>query len=1221
MEVTKKVGDPDPLGPQGRPSSVSSQQLGGGLQGSRGPWTNSGSMYLRQGFSLSTEVITEGVCGQASEACVPEPICQLLQGLAEVSAQGGCEQASQEALGFSSASPFPSPVTHLLMENGTLALPLSTGTDSTSDTVQHGFGCSWLQEQGAGRGKAPAKVLVGWGKGPCSTGQLAPLDIRMSPWLPCTLPGEDSSATAQGPLLTAAQDQGQGKGLCPAQAPPTPAQANTPAPESTAIPATAEPYTCHPDRLTGSIATTRGLSQDPLLRKCGHQLSVLLESSSAVTSCQDKGNLGPQEKLPTAGPTQKESPGLAQELQAAGRQTLPRQPEKPAEKPPAGTSRPGSPAPGSGSPDTEFPRSQETCGSQADQRPLKICSNTCSSVSLSACRVACHKQSPVQPPKEAMQAPLSTAPTCQLQGAMEDQVLVFDAATGNTRMGELCYDLMGSQAVLMGFMPKPPAVYGPETMPSPWPWAVPMAPPDSKHPSFWPISSVLSSPVPSSLSSGSYREVALVPKEARLNLGSLGTETPLRLGVLSGPVPLAFGEGTLSRVHDPGCSKPDAEKTESSHTLWRLDASGMQDTLTVQAKKLQWMNSEPTPEAAPSATPQEAPRSLLPEEMGCHSWKEVHAAHPDNPPAEGAGQDPSGGWPPLADQHPLSGQPPPTGQPASAEQPASTRQPPLPGQPPLTGPVLARQLSFTGPTPFSQDLSISKELILPGGTPTTREAGHAPALCREGEALGLPSHVGVLQMPPAPEKTCDYVSREKAGVGAAPGSSAQQRASWPQGSSHSAQEEQLSLTTSTAPGPGCRVLPMATGGPEPQGPQLKLTAEDIAGSSMDTKLGLLRGAYCDLVSSTDSLPVQSPVLCCHSLGPYQVMAAVVIDTGTGFTKCGLAREDHILSVVPSCVQLLQPPGQHQPRSVIPENREGSSCTVLNRGVVSDWDALEVLWQHLFYCRLGVQPEELAVLVADSPTSPRTNREKVAEILFEHFHVPAMQTAHQALLALYAYGRTTGLVLGSGHGTSYVAPILTGDLAPLDTYRLDVAGADLTEYLAQLLLAGGHPLPEKGLVNQIKEDCCYVTLNLKAETARAQARAQVDFVLPDKQVITLGSERFCCPEALFQPDLLGLNQPGLPQLALLSISRLEAKQQRQLLANVVLDGGSTLLGGFPERLRRELGPGATVLASPHRAVAAWLGGSIMASRDSFQNLWLSRREYEEEGPWAIYKYHL
>lgn len=471
-----------------------------------------------------------------------------------------------------------------------------------------------------------------------------------------------------------------------------------------------------------------------------------------------------------------------------------------------------------------------------------------------------------------------------------------------------------------------------------------------------------------------------------------------------------------------------------------------------------------------------------------------------------------------------------------------------------------------------------------------------------------------------PEETCIYVNREKVGANAAQSSSLHRLLSWQHGSSPKVQEKQLSLIAITAPGPGCKVLPMVAAGTQLQGPQFKLTTEDTTHSSVVSHLGLLRGACYELVPTMDALAVRSPVLCRHSLGPYQDMAAVVIDTGTGFTKCGLAGEDHVLSVLPSRVQLLQHPVQGQPRYTVPEKQE-PSYSVLNRGVVSDWDALEVLWQHLFYCRLGVQPEELAVLVADSPISPRTNREKVAEILFERFHVPAMQTVHQALLALYAYGRTTGLVLGSGHGTSYVAPVVTGDLAPLDTYRLDVAGCDLTEHLAQLLLAGGQSPLKAELVNQIKETCCYVAMDMTAELARMQSQTRVDFVLPDKQVITLGSERFRCPEALFQPNLLGVNQPGLPQLALLSISRLEAKQQEQLLANVVLDGGSTLLSGFPERLRQELGPSATVLGSPHRAVAAWLGGSIMASRNSFQSLWLSRREYDEEGPWAIYKYHL
>lgn len=1240
MEVTKKVGDPDPPGPQGHPSA-SSQQPKGGLRGSQGPWINSGSVYFRQALSLSTEAIIDRTCDPASQAQAPEPIYQLHQDPAEVGSQCVCGQTSQDALRLPSTSPLPSSIvetpTHLVVENRTLALPVGTHSDNTSDTIQHGFCRSRVQV--AGQGKAPAKVLVGWGKGPCSPDQVAPLGSRKSRWLPYFLSGDEGSATAQSPLPAPAQSQDQGTCPCPAQAPPAPTQANAPAAAPAPVPAAVDPYTCNSDLLTDTTATTNGLSQDLLPRKSGNQWAGLSESSKVVSSCQDKVDFGFRKESPTPAPSPNESSDHVQELEVARTQVLSNLPENPAEKAPVCTSRPDSPTPGSGPLGTPKSQrnSQESSSSQPDQQPLNICNNTGSNVPQSAYQVSRHKQSPVQSPREAIQIPPSSAPTCQLRDAVEDRVLVFDMATGNTRMGLLCHDPMGSRAVLLGVMPSHPSIYVPENVLSTPPLAMPILSLDSNRSNFWSASPVLSSPVPSSLSSGSYREVALVPKEGRLNLESRdspGTETPLR--VFTRPIPLGmplqFGDRILSHVHDPGCSKPEAEKNEPSRTIW------MQDTSMVQPKKLQWVNSEKIPEPAPQAPTQEVPRSLLQENIGNHSQKEVLTAHPDSLRAEGAGQASLGGRPPLAEQHPFAGQPPPTGQPPSAaqcpltgqthlsgqpllaEQPPSPRQHPLPGELPLTGTPLARQLSLTGQPPFSQEPLISKEPIISGGPPITREPGQASTLCQEGEPLSLPARVGVLQVPLAPEETCVYMSREKVGVGAPENSSTHRLSSWQPGSSPSTQEEQFSLVTFSTPGTGCKVLPVAVVGTEPQGPRFKLPPEDITHSSVLAHLGLLHGACYELMPTTDALPVPSPLLCRHSLGPYQDMAAVVIDTGTGFTKCGLAGEDHVLSVVPSRVQLLQHPAQDEPRYAVPENQE-ASYSVLNRGVVSDWDALEVLWQHLFYCRLGVRPEELAVLVADSPISPRTNREKVAEILFERFHVPAMQTVHQALLALYAYGRTTGLVLGSGHGTSYVAPILTGDLAPLDTYRLDVAGADLTEYLAQLLLAGGHSPPKAGLVNQIKEACCYVAMNMTAEMARTQTQARVDFVLPDKQVITLGSERFCCPEALFQPSLLGLNQPGLPQLALLSISRLEAKQQEELLANVVLDGGSTLMNGFPERLRQELGPRATVLGSPHRAVAAWLGGSIMASRDSFQSLWLSRREYEEEGPWAIYKYHL
>ncbi|KAL6087566.1 hypothetical protein STEG23_001773 [Scotinomys teguina] len=1099
------------------------------------------------------------------------------------------------------------------MDDGTQTLPLCMNYDSTHDKAHYGFNLPQNHLQIGRESKAPAKVLIGWGKRTCNIGQMAPMGPRKSRWLPYLLLGENGPVEGQDPLWTLTwapvQGQGQDKGPDLAQAPclnkttssplsplPTPIQASTPAVNRTPTPAAVGPNTSSACHLTNSTVAPKILPLD--LKNDGNQLPTLLDSST-----KDKVYFPLKETPPTPAPTSVEFPAHTQEQEVAKMQVPPKQSEDPVKKSLAHASR---------LLDTSTPASEslvalktqrsnhKICSSQPDKQPHNACSN-CSNVPLPANQGVYNKQSLPQTPREAMQIPISSAPTCQLQDAVEDHVLVFDIATGSTRMGLLCHDPMGSRAVLVGLTPNHPPTHISENMLSAQLLPRLIHSPNSDHPRLWSTTALLSSPVPSSLSATSYPEVILVSKDARHNLqaqNSPGIETPTtRTEMLARPVipgtPLQYGGKIPVQVSDSSWSRSEAEKIDRSHTIWMLDSPRMQDSSMVQNRKLQWIK----PDTASTADTQRVPRSPLQEEVGSNNQKEVNSAQPSGPRAEDNGQAFLTGQSLLNDQNLLATQLPVAEQDSLGAHLSEQTPPP-------------RQLSLTRQVPLTVKSSTTNE-------PTFTSGECVQPSTQESESLGNPMNVGILRVPLAPEDPCIYVNRNKVGNNSTQRSSTHPLPSWQPSDSHRAQQEQLSLITFT----GCKDLPISMVGPQSQsGHLLKLAAEDITHSSSVAHPSLLRGNCYELAPTVDALPVQPPVLCHHSSSPYQNMAAIVIDTGTGFTKCGLAGEDHILSVVPTQVQMLQHPAQGQPQYVVPEQQEGS-YSVLNRGVVSDWDALEVLWQHLFYCKLRVQPEEMAVLVADSPISPRTNREKVAEILFERFRVPAMQTVHQALLTLYAYGRTTGLVVGSGHGTSYVAPILTGDLAPLDTYRLDVAGADLTDYLAQLLLAGGHSPPKAELLRQIKEACCYVAMDMAAEMAQNQAQAQVEFVLPDKQVITLGSERFCCPEALFQPNLLGLNQPGLPQLALLSISRLEAKQQEQLLANVVLEGGSTLVNGFPARLGQELGPGATVLGSPHRAVAAWLGGSIMACQNSFQSLWLSRREYEEEGPWAIYKYQL
>ncbi|XP_077182155.1 actin, cytoplasmic-like [Paroedura picta] len=364
---------------------------------------------------------------------------------------------------------------------------------------------------------------------------------------------------------------------------------------------------------------------------------------------------------------------------------------------------------------------------------------------------------------------------------------------------------------------------------------------------------------------------------------------------------------------------------------------------------------------------------------------------------------------------------------------------------------------------------------------------------------------------------------------------------------------------------------------------------------------------------------------------YKDYAAVVIDTGTGYTKSGLAGDEKPRSVVPSVVGVPRYRSKDSPlyyigKSIPQKKTEVSTHVVMTHGVVTDWDALEMLWHHVFYTELSVCPEELAVLVTDAPMSPTTNREKMAELLFENFEVPAMFVAHQSLLSVYSYGRTGGLVIGSGYGTSYTAPVHDGYILPHATYRLDIAGNALTEYLAKLMGECGNPFQndEMDVVCQIKEKCCYIPEDYESELNADEKKYLMDYTLPDRQVISIGNERFRCTEVLFNPTMLGFPEVGLHVQAMNSIKKCKPERQADLLSNVLLAGGTTMLRGFSERIKRELQKmeptgKVGILASPNRIFSAWLGGSIVASLNSFQNVWINRQAYNEKGPFIVHRH--
>lgn len=353
---------------------------------------------------------------------------------------------------------------------------------------------------------------------------------------------------------------------------------------------------------------------------------------------------------------------------------------------------------------------------------------------------------------------------------------------------------------------------------------------------------------------------------------------------------------------------------------------------------------------------------------------------------------------------------------------------------------------------------------------------------------------------------------------------------------------------------------------------------------------------------------------------------IVIDNGSGTLKAGIAGCEQFDIELPSIVGCIR-------RSVGCNNNIYIGDMALDRSgilnlehpiegnTVINWDNLEKIWTYAIES-LGHDSSEYNILLTDSSLSPKINREKMAQIMFETFNVKSFYVCSQELLSIYPSGCTTGIVYNGGYSVSQIVPIYNNEIISDAIIRHNVAGKDLTLWLQKMLydLDGVFiSKQESKAVINLKEKHSYVAYDYLAELDKARFSSEYNksCIHPDGRMITLSDELFRCPELLFRPHLNGFQVDGVDKCIYDSIMKCDIDYRKHLFSNIVLSGGTTMIEGLPERITKEMSNFAPymnvkIVAPPERKYMAWIGGSIFASLANFSQKVITLKEFKENG---------
>ena len=381
--------------------------------------------------------------------------------------------------------------------------------------------------------------------------------------------------------------------------------------------------------------------------------------------------------------------------------------------------------------------------------------------------------------------------------------------------------------------------------------------------------------------------------------------------------------------------------------------------------------------------------------------------------------------------------------------------------------------------------------------------------------------------------------------------------------------------------------------------------------------------------------------------PEYLKLPIIIDIGSGKVKAGFSGEENPKIVFnnyfgePKYNKVLHSYDKEDIN--INEQYIGDDCDKffgviklrypVNRGVFEKEEDILSLFNHIF-AKLDLNSEEIKehpVLITEPILNPKSNREKISQILLDKLGIPAIFFASQPILSLLSTSATSGIILESGDGVSQSCCICEGYSIPCSYERYNYGGKDVTEYLKTMLRKRGYNFynsSEIKLVNDIKENLCFLDSGKKTEYSFSKIslnKKLIQYYLPDGSYISLGEERILAPEILFNPEYIGKEYLSFADMIISSINKIDIELRRKAYESIWLSGGNTAIKDLNdkliEELKNKLSKAIFINILENEKInpqyRCWVGGNIITTLEIFKKMWVTKSDWKENGSEIIH----